>query len=245
MGNRTLSPGLVLRALFLDSEAYAELRDDDNPFIEGLFLLVIIGVLTALLAMIGQLLAWASTPNLAAIKDVVFRNLQQMPWWSMSSGAPGFAEEFRRWYDLGWQVIPAMSGAPNPAGAAVNILLWPLSMLVSWLIYGVLAHLFARMLGGHGPAGPDPGPHRAGLHADAAAGPGVHPVPGDRECDRHLATAPAVQGGAHGSRPDVGPGVLGDDAAVRRLSPLLADPGGKRGGRGRTDCGEVSDGRMD
>ena len=76
MGNRTLSPGLVLRALFLDSEAYAELRDDDNPFIEGLFLLVIIGVLTAFLAVIGQLLAWASTPNLAAIKDVVFRNLQ-------------------------------------------------------------------------------------------------------------------------------------------------------------------------
>jgi hypothetical protein len=153
MGNRTLSPGLVLRALFLDSEAYAELRDDDNPFIEGLFLLVIIGILTALLAMIGQLLAWASTPNLAAIKDVVFRNLQQMPWWSMSSAAPGFAEEFRRWYDLGWQVIPALSGAPNPAGAAVNILLWPLGMLISWLIYGVLAHLFARMLGGQGRLG--------------------------------------------------------------------------------------------
>jgi hypothetical protein len=103
--------------------------------------------------MIGQLLAWASTPDLAAIKDVVFRNLQQMPWWSMSSGAPGFAEEFRRWYDLGWQVIPALSGAPNPAGAAVNILLWPLGLLVSWLIYGLLAHLFARMLGGQGGLG--------------------------------------------------------------------------------------------
>jgi hypothetical protein len=153
MGNRTLSPGLVLRALFLDSDAYAELRDDDNPFVEGLFLLVIIGVLTAFLAMIGQLLAWASTPNLAAIKDVVFRNLQQMPWWSMSSAAPGFAEEFRRWYDLGWQVFPALFGAPNPAGAAVNILLWPLGLLVSWLIYGVLAHLFARMLGGKGGLG--------------------------------------------------------------------------------------------
>ncbi len=153
MGNRTLSPGLVLRALFLDSDAYAELRDDDNPFIEGLFLLVIIGAITAFLALIGQLLAWASTPNLAAIKDVVFRNLQQMSWWSATSGAPGFAEEFRRWYDLGWQVFPALFGAPNPAGAAFNILLWPLSLLVSWLIYGALAHLFARMLGGQGGLG--------------------------------------------------------------------------------------------
>jgi hypothetical protein len=154
MGNRTLTPGLVLRALFLDSDAYAELRDDDNPFIEGLFLLVIIGVLTALLALIGQVLAWASTPNLASIKEVVFQNLQGMPWWSQTAGsAPGFAEEFRRWYDLGWQVFPALSGAPNPAGAAVNIVLWPLGLLVSWLIYGVLAHLFARMLGGRGGLG--------------------------------------------------------------------------------------------
>ena len=63
MGHRTLSLGLVLRALFLDSDAYAELRDDDNPFVEGLFLLVIIGILTALLNLIGQLLAWASTPR--------------------------------------------------------------------------------------------------------------------------------------------------------------------------------------
>ena len=79
MGNRTLSPGLVLRALFLDSEAYAELRDDDNPFIEGLFLLVIIGVLTAFLAMIGQLLAWASTPNLAMTHVRLFRDKNRIP----------------------------------------------------------------------------------------------------------------------------------------------------------------------
>ena len=79
MGNRTLSPGLVLRALFLDSEAYAEFRDDDNPFIEGLFLLVIIGVLTALLAMIGQLLAWASTPNLARSKTSSFATCNRCP----------------------------------------------------------------------------------------------------------------------------------------------------------------------
>lgn len=153
MGHRTLSPGLVFRALFLDAAAFDELREDDNPFVEGLFLIVIIGVLTALLALIGQLLAWASTPSMAAVKEVVFRNLQQMPWWSMASTAPGFAEEFRRWYDLGWQVFPALFGAPNPAGAAFNLLLWPLGMLLNWLVYGLLAHLFARLLGGRGSLG--------------------------------------------------------------------------------------------
>ena len=63
MGHRTLSLNLVLRALFLDSNAYAELRDDDNPFVEGLFLIVLIGVISAMAALIGQLLAWASTPT--------------------------------------------------------------------------------------------------------------------------------------------------------------------------------------
>jgi hypothetical protein len=153
MGHRTLSLGLVFRALFLDAAAFDELREDDNPFVEGLFLIVIMGAITALLALIGQLLAWASTPDMAAIKDVVFRNLQQMPWWSAASAASGFAEEFRRWYDLGWQIFPALSGAPNPAGAAFNILLWPLAMLLNWLVYGLLAHLFARMLGGRGNLG--------------------------------------------------------------------------------------------
>ena len=150
MGHRTLSFNLVLRALFLDSDAYAELRDDHNPFLEGLFLLTIIGALTALLALIGQLLAWASTPSLAAIKDTVFRDLQLMPWWAQMSPLPGFAEQFRQWYDRGWQVLPALFGAPNPGGAAANILLWPLGILLSWLVYGLLAHLFARILGGGG-----------------------------------------------------------------------------------------------
>ena len=49
MGHRTLTLGLVFRALFLDSEAFDEVRDDDNPFIEGLFLLVLIGAVTAAL----------------------------------------------------------------------------------------------------------------------------------------------------------------------------------------------------
>ena len=42
MGVRTLSLALALRALFLHDDAYDRLRDDDNPFIEGLFLVVLL-----------------------------------------------------------------------------------------------------------------------------------------------------------------------------------------------------------
>jgi hypothetical protein len=150
MGNRTLSLGLVFRALFLDNDAYDQLRDDDNPFVEGLFLVVIIGVVTALLNLIGQALAWAGTPSMSAIKEAVWQAFPNMQWWSQMSGNAQFMEQFKMYYDWGWQIFPALFGAPDPGSAAANVVLWPLGAVLSWLIYGTLAHLFARMLGGGG-----------------------------------------------------------------------------------------------
>lgn len=148
MGNRTLSLGLVFRALFLDSDAYDRLREDDNPFIEGLFLVVIIGVVTALLHFIGQAAAWAGSPPLSAIKAAVWQAFPTMQWWSEVAGNPEFIQQFKMYYDLGWQIFPALFGAPDPGSAAANIVIWPLTAVLSWLIYGTLAHWFARLLGG-------------------------------------------------------------------------------------------------
>ena len=150
MGHRTLSLGLVFRALFLDSDAYDQLRDDDNPFVEGLFLVVIIGVVTALLNFIGQSLAWAGTPSMNAIKDVVWQAFPQMSWWSQMAGNATAMANFEEYYALGWQIFPRLFGAPDPASAALNIITWPLLAVLSWLVYGILAHVFSRMLGGTG-----------------------------------------------------------------------------------------------
>ena len=150
MGHRTLSLGLVFRALFLDSDAYDQLRDDDNPFVEGLFLVVIIGVVTALLNFIGQSLAWAGTPSMNAIKDVVWQAFPQMSWWSQMAGNATAVANFEEYYALGWQIFPRLFGAPDPASAALNIITWPLLAVLSWLVYGILAHVFSRMLGGTG-----------------------------------------------------------------------------------------------
>lgn len=153
MGNRTLSLGLVLRALFLDSEAYEQLRQDDNPFVEGLFLLAIIGAVTALLNAVGQVIAWAGMPSLDAIKAIVLEAYQQAPWWQFIAGSAESLRQFQQLWDLGWQIFPALFGVPNPGNAALNIILWPLGMVLSWLVYGILAHLFARLLRGTGSLG--------------------------------------------------------------------------------------------
>jgi hypothetical protein len=150
MGHRTLSLGLVFRALFLDSEAFDELRDDDDPFVEGLFLLVLIGLVTAALTLIGQTLAWGSVPQVGAVRDVVLNALQQQSWWSGLSADPQALVTFERIWDVAWRFFPPLFGAPDPALGALNLLLWPIWLVLSWLVYAALAHGFARLLGGRG-----------------------------------------------------------------------------------------------
>jgi hypothetical protein len=150
MGHRTLSLALVFRALILDSEAFDELRDDDDPFVEGLFLLVLIGLIAAALALVGQVLAWGSVPRLDAIRDVVLSNLQQQPWWSVIGSDPETLAGFQQTWDLGWRLFPPLLGAPDPARAALNLLVWPVWLVLSWLVYALLAHGFALWLGGRG-----------------------------------------------------------------------------------------------
>jgi hypothetical protein len=150
MGHRTLSLSLVLQALFLDGDAYDRLRDDDNPFIEGLFLIVIIAAGVALLRFIGQALAWISIPSMDAIKEVILRALQQMPWWSaMADNAQAYQSFLQNW-ESGWRVFPALFGAPDPLRGAVSIIVMPLTAVLSWLVYGLLAYAFARLFKGVG-----------------------------------------------------------------------------------------------
>lgn len=148
MGHRTLSLKLVFRALFLDSEAFDELREDDNPFVEGLFLVVLLAFLTAFLALLGQILAWATTPQVSAAKQVVWATLQQQPWWAGLAQASDVMQTVQRVFDAVWLLLPAVTGVAEPSAAALNLVVWPAWALLSWLLYGVLAHGAARLLGG-------------------------------------------------------------------------------------------------
>ena len=143
-------PSLLGKALLLEPDPYTELKEAPNPFVEGAFLVVVVGLAVAVAGMVGNVLAWASSPDLAAIKQTVYENLVQMPWYLQLEENTGtrFVQDFNNWYNQGWQVFPVLFGMPNPLLSLANIILTPLSLILSWLVYGVIAHLVARFLKG-------------------------------------------------------------------------------------------------
>ncbi|MFN2220134.1 MAG: YIP1 family protein [Anaerolineae bacterium] len=133
-------------ALLLKEGAYEKMRADASPVVKGLVLIVIVGVAIALLGLVGDILEWASTPDLNEVRDTVFRYITQMPWWDEAARDPGFTDAFDWFWNTNWNAATWLS--PSPGGAVADILLTPLGLIIRWLIYGVLAYLFAIWLGG-------------------------------------------------------------------------------------------------
>lgn len=137
---------LLWRGLFLESAAYDEAGDDDRPFVDGFFLVVLVGVILGLAAMLGSLLDWAITPDLREIKTIILDALRSMPWFDAIRNNPEALRIFEDQYNFGWQISDWV--APKPATALGTLISTPISLLIGWLWFGLVAHLVARILGG-------------------------------------------------------------------------------------------------
>ncbi|MBX7237198.1 MAG: YIP1 family protein [Caldilineales bacterium] len=137
---------LLWRGLLLETTAYDEAGDDDRPFVDGFFLVVLVGVILGLAALLGSLFDWATTPNLGQIKDIIFDALRAMPWFDAISSNPQAVEEFTRQYNLGWRISDWF--APSISTALGTLITTPIGLLIGWLWFGLVAHGVARLLGG-------------------------------------------------------------------------------------------------
>ncbi len=136
---------LLRRGIFLEPDAYNEIAEDDNPFVEGLYLVVIVGVILGLANLVGTLLDWATTPDLEQMKQVIQQGLQSMPWFQMFRDNPDAGRIFQQQYDLGWQIANSLT--PKPASGLLTLVTTPVGLIVSWLWFGLVAHAVARLLG--------------------------------------------------------------------------------------------------
>ena len=141
---------MAFGAFLLREDAYAGMRDDVQRIKRALILVVVVGLLVGLTGAVGRLVEWSFAPPMDKMQEVVLGHLTKMSWYPEMSRNPKALATFNQWYNIGWQIAKVL--APSPSALA-GIITTPLSLLVVWLIYGLLAHLAARMLGGQGSAG--------------------------------------------------------------------------------------------
>jgi hypothetical protein len=140
---------LGLGALFLQADAYAKMREDSRRVFKGFVFIVLVGVIVALFAVVGQVLEWSVTPDLSNLKNIVLDEMRRTQWFREMAGNPQAMQGFQQGYDLWWQIFGSMFGV-NVLGALANVIVNPLALSLRWLIYGIVAFVCARLLGGKG-----------------------------------------------------------------------------------------------
>jgi hypothetical protein len=145
---------LIVGGLFLQEETYAKMRDVAKPFGKGLVIVAGIGLVVGVLNYIGAIIDYATKPSLEQLKATVFQGLTGMAWYTQLEASREFVTQFKNGYDLFWQYAGSMF-VRNPLSVMEisNVVLIPLGLIIGWLIYGLLAHLFARLLRGDGQLG--------------------------------------------------------------------------------------------
>lgn len=138
---------LWMGGMFLQDEAYVYMRERRNPLASGMLYVALVGVLVGLADILGGLARYATSPSLDALKNTVLAHLQPMPFYETLG--PAAQRSFDAGYDDVWNLFGSLfAGYPSaPADFALlflSVLTTPVGLLVSWFVYGALAHLLAR-----------------------------------------------------------------------------------------------------
>ena len=141
--------GLLGQALLLNGAAYTAVRDDRTPFRRGLLALLLVLGLVALARLIGLGLGLLAAPQLGSLQQMIGDFVTGLPWYAQQVQAdPQFAANFQIGYFVSWDALRVLLGIPAPSVTGGLYILFLVATLVNWLVYGVLAHLVARWLGG-------------------------------------------------------------------------------------------------
>lgn len=140
-------PELVGKALVLEAEPFLTLAEDDNPWVEGLFLVTCVGVLLGGAHLIGGLLWTASLPPAAAVREAFLPTIQQLATQlGMASDPLQTEAAYRELWGWGAGFLGFQGGLARLFFA----LLEPVWLVLTWLIVAITTHAAARAFGGTG-----------------------------------------------------------------------------------------------
>lgn len=140
-------PRLIGQALVLEPEPFVEMVDDDNPWVEGLFLCACIGVLAAVAQVLGGLLLTGSLPPAEVVLNILLQALRQLV-----ANAETLLEVERTVGEL-WPLLSIGSGYDSGWLRLLTLVVTPFGLIAQWLLFGITGHLIARAVGGQGSLG--------------------------------------------------------------------------------------------
>jgi len=169
-------PRLIGRALMLEADPFVAMAEDDNPWVEGLFFTVCLGIVVGIAQVIGGLLTTVSMPPLEQVFGLLPTEIQQaqslgslsldstrsqmenlltINWdiygfRSTAEAMPEAASPIPAFVRQGWFALRNISGLSTGWFRLLALIFTPFMLTTSWLIYGFVTHVVARYFGGSG-----------------------------------------------------------------------------------------------
>lgn len=149
-------------ALLLEDSAYVEMRDAEDGFRRGLLFLVVISLVVGLIiSLVSFINAVQTTPAqaMAQFQQAMEQALQQMRAFGAFGGDEAFWQAFTENWEAGLalgaritQVVEETTPAPKPVVDLFHALgqwaSYPFGWISTWMLYGLLTLVFAKLLGG-------------------------------------------------------------------------------------------------
>lgn len=139
-------PEMVGKALVFEAEPFITMVDDDEPWAEGLFFTVCVGLLAGVAHLIGGLLTTASLPPADVTLEAVLQGVRQAGLLD-GAGALAIPEVAIR---QNWQLLSTLLGTAGGWLRLYVLVAAPFLLLVQWLLVGSVGYVAARWLGGTG-----------------------------------------------------------------------------------------------
>lgn len=138
-------PTMVAKALVLDDEPFTTMVEDDNPWVEGLALTVIVGMIAGTAQTIGGWLTTISLPDATTVENALLTGWRQF---SAATSLPPTVTEaiFTRM----WGAAAGWTGYAGGWGILTPLIATPALLIAWWLFFALVAFAAARALGGHG-----------------------------------------------------------------------------------------------
>jgi hypothetical protein len=140
-------PELIGKALVLEAQPFEVMVDDDQPWIEGLTLILTVGLLVGLARLIGGLLLSASLPPADAVLTTLLNGWREFNAQVRLDGDGAASEAALR---QAWSSFTWLRGYDRGWGHLWSLILTPLGLLLQWLIASLIVFAAARAQGGRG-----------------------------------------------------------------------------------------------